>query len=283
MILIIVSGRSGSGKSVALRTLEDMNFYCVDNLPIILLPKLINIFAEKKTPIAISVDIRNIPKNIEIFKKTLKKTSVILSIKLLFLDADKKTIIRRYNDTRRLHPLSKNHLSLENAIDKENKLLELIRSKADLIINTNNMSVHELSKILKKLILNNQNNKLIMLFESFGFKYGIPTNADYVFDVRFLPNPYWNLKLRSMTGLDKPVSVFLKKYTEVNEFIYKTSNYLELWLPMLELNNRNYLTIAIGCTGGKHRSVYITDKIAKYFRLKGKNVQIYHRILKKKY
>lgn len=283
MILIIVSGRSGSGKSVALRTLEDMNFYCVDNLPIILLPKLVNIFAKKKTSIAISVDIRNIPKNIETFKKTLKKTSVIFSIKLLFLDANKKTIIRRYNNTRRLHPLSKNNLPLENAIDKENKLLELIRSKADLIINTDNTSVHELSKILKKLFLNNKNNKLIMLFESFGFKYGIPVNADYVFDVRFLPNPYWNPKLRSMTGLDKPVSSFLKKYTEVKKFIYKTSNYLELWLPMLELNNRNYLTIAIGCTGGKHRSVYIVNKIAKHFRLKGKNVQIYHRILKKKY
>lgn len=281
MIIIIVSGRSGSGKSVALRTLEDMNFYCVDNLPIILLPKLINILSTKKTSIAISVDIRNIPDNIEIFKKTLKNTSIVFSIKLLFLDADRKTLIKRYNYTRRLHPLSKNNLSLEHAIDKENKLLELLRSKADLIINTNNMSVHELSKILKKLLLNNKNNKLIMIFESFGFKYGIPINADYVFDVRFLPNPYWNPKLRSMTGLDKPVSKFLKKHTEVHQFIYKTSNYLELWLPMLESNNRSYLTIAIGCTGGKHRSVYITDKIANYFRLKGKNVQIHHRILKK--
>ena len=203
-------------------------------------------------------------------------------MQLLFLDADRNTLIRRYSDTRRLHPLSSKNLSLESAIDKESDLLEPLRSRADLIVDTSEMSVHELAEMLRTRLLGKRERELTMVFESFGFKHGIPIDADYVFDVRFLPNPHWDPKLRPMTGLDKPVAAFLDRHTEVHNFIYQTRSYLELWLPMLETNNRSYLTVAIGCTGGKHRSVYIAEQLADYFRSRGKNVQSRHRTLEKR-
>ncbi|MFP3019317.1 MAG: RNase adapter RapZ [Arsenophonus sp.] len=282
MVLIIVSGRSGSGKSVALRALEDMGFYCVDNLPVILLSKLINTLAERQNSAAVSIDVRNMPDNPAIFEKELKNLPTIFSPQLLFLDANRNILIRRYSDTRRLHPLSSKNLSLESAINKENDLLEPLRSRADLVIDTSEMSVHELAEMLRARLLGKRERELTIVFESFGFKHGIPIDADYVFDVRFLPNPHWDPKLRLMTGLDRPVADFLDRHTEVHNFIYQTRTYLELWLPMLESNNRSYLTIVIGCTGGKHRSVYVAEQLADYFRSRGKNVQSRHRTLEKK-
>ena len=167
-------------------------------------------------------------------------------------------------------------------VDKESDLLEPLRSRADLIVDTSEMSVHELAEMLRTRLLGKRERELTMVFESFGFKHGIPIDADYVFDVRFLPNPHWDPKLRPMTGLDKPVAAFLDRHTEVHNFIYQTRSYLELWLPMLETNNRSYLTVAIGCTGGKHRSVYIAEQLADYFRSRGKNVQSRHRTLEKR-
>ena len=268
MVLMIVSGRSGSGKSVALRALEDMGFYCVDNLPVVLLPDLARTLADRQISAAVSIDVNNLPEG--------------FSPQLLFLDADRNTLIRRYSDTRRLHPLSSKNLSLESAIDKESDLLEPLRSRADLIVDTSEMSVHELAEMLRTRLLGKRERELTMVFESFGFKHGIPIDADYVFDVRFLPNPHWDPKLRPMTGLDRPVAAFLDRHTEVHNFIYQTRSYLELWLPMLETNNRSYLTVAIGCTGGKHRSVYIAEQLADYFRSRGKNVQSRHRTLEKR-
>ncbi|MGP1931377.1 MAG: RNase adapter RapZ [Arsenophonus sp. ET-YP4-MAG3] len=282
MVLMIVSGRSGSGKSVALRALEDMGFYCVDNLPVILLPELVNTLAERQISAAVSIDVRNMPDNPITFEKVLKNLPISFSPQLLFLDADCNTLIRRYSDTRRLHPLSSKNLSLECAIDEENNLLEPLRLRADLVINTSEMSVHELAEILRARLLGKRERELTIVFESFGFKHGIPIDADYVFDVRFLPNPHWDPKLRYMTGLDRPVAAFLNRHTEVHNFIYQTRSYLELWLPMLESNNRSYLTIVIGCTGGKHRSVYVAEQLADYFRSRGKNVQSRHRTLEKK-
>jgi UPF0042 nucleotide-binding protein len=281
MVLMIVSGRSGSGKSVALRALEDMGFYCVDNLPVILLPQLAETLAERNISAAVSIDVRNLPDNPELLDEVLAKLPSSFSPQLLFLDTDRNALIRRYSDTRRLHPLSTQNLSLENAIDKENDLLEPLRSHADLIIDTTEMSVHELAEMLRERLQGKKSRDLTIVFESFGFKYGIPISADYVFDVRFLPNPHWDPKLRPMTGLDKPVQAFLSRHTEVHNFIYQTRNYLEQWLPMLENNNRSYLTIAVGCTGGKHRSVYIAEQLADYFRSRGKNVQSRHRTLEK--
>ncbi|SNC59059.1 RNase adapter RapZ [Sodalis endosymbiont of Henestaris halophilus] len=282
MVLMIVSGRSGSGKSVALRALEDMGFYCVDNLPVVLLPQLANTLATSNISAAVSIDVRNMPASPEVFEQAIDKLPQDFFPQLLFLDADRNTLIRRYSDTRRLHPLSYRHLSLESAIDEEDLLLEPLLSRADIVIDTSEMSVHSLVEMLCIRLLGKRERELTMVFESFGYKYGIPIYADYVFDVRFLPNPHWDPTLRQMTGLDRPVAAFWDRHTEVHKFIYHTCNYLELWLPMLETNNRSYLTVAIGCTGGKHRSVYIAEQLADYFRSRGKNVKSCHRNLEKR-
>jgi len=282
MALMIVSGRSGSGKSVALRALEDMGFYCVDNLPVELLPELAATLAKREISAAVSIDIRNIPESPLLFEAILDRLDAEFAPQLLFFDANTNTLIRRYSDTRRLHPLTVRNLSLEDAILHESELLEPLRSRADLVIDTSEMSVHELAEMLRTRLSGKPERELTIVFESFGFKYGLPVDADYVFDVRFLPNPHWDAKLRPMTGLDQPVCQFLERHTDVHQFIYQTRSYLELWLPMLERNNRSYLTVAIGCTGGKHRSVYIAEQLADYFASRGKNVQRRHRTLEKK-
>ena len=279
MELIIISGRSGAGKSVALRALEDIGYYCVDNLPIDLLPQLAAILSKTQPLTAISVDIRNFPNSESSLEDILSHLADTDKIKIIFLDTDREALIRRYSDSRRLHPLSAQGLSLEAAIDAERDYLELLVQQADIIINTTTLSTHDLAEKLRNFLLGKSHKELKMVFQSFGFKYGIPLDADYVFDVRFLPNPHWEPALRPMTGLDNPVIEFLSRHNEVNDFIELTRNYIATWLPLLEKNNRSYLTIAIGCTGGKHRSVYITEKIGHYFKALGKNVSIQHKSL----
>ena len=281
MEIIIISGRSGAGKSVALRALEDMGYYCVDNLPLDLLPQLADILAKTQSAVAISLDIRNLPDSTHSLNQILNDIQQQYATKIIFLDSDRSTLIRRYSDSRRLHPLSSKDLSLEAAIDAEYQQLELLVQHANLIIDTTHISTHTLAERLREFLRGNTDKELKIIVESFGFKYGIPLDADYVFDVRFLPNPHWDPALRPMTGLDAPVADFLNSHTEVNEFIYLTRNYIETWLPMLEKNNRSYLTIAIGCTGGKHRSVYIAQQIGEYFQAKGKIVQIQHKSLER--
>ena len=281
MEIIIISGRSGAGKSLALRALEDMGYYRVDNLPLDLLPQLADILAKTQSAVAISLDIRNLPDSTHSLNQILNDIQQQYATKIIFLDSDRSTLIRRYSDSRRLHPLSSKDLSLEAAIDAEYQQLELLVQHANLIIDTTHISTHTLAERLREFLRGNTDKELKIIVESFGFKYGIPLDADYVFDVRFLPNPHWDPALRPMTGLDAPVADFLNSHTEVNEFIYLTRNYIETWLPMLEKNNRSYLTIAIGCTGGKHRSVYIAQQIGEYFQAKGKNVQIQHKSLER--
>ncbi|MDH2925646.1 RNase adapter RapZ [Lonepinella koalarum] len=281
MELIIVSGRSGAGKSVALRALEDIGYYCVDNLPIELLPQLAKILSKNQQLAAVSVDIRNLPDSAESLEQRIIQLSEQHQVKIIFLDADQDVLIRRYSDSRRPHPLSSiKDISLEVAINAERDYLEPLYQQANIIIDTTELSTHELAEKLRKFLRGENNKALKIVVESFGFKYGIPLDADYVFDVRFLPNPHWDPSLRSMTGLEQPVIDFLQRHTEVHNFIYQTRNFIETWLPMLENNNRSYLTIAIGCTGGKHRSVYIAEQIGKYFKDKGKNVSIQHNSLK---
>lgn len=280
MELIIISGRSGSGKSVALRALEDVGYYCVDNIPLPLIPQLAEYLASSKHSAVVSLDVRNLSQDSKVLDELFAKLAHI-NTKLIFLDCDRSALIRRYSDSRRLHPLSTQDLSLESAIDLEDKLLEPLIQQANHIIDTTNLSSHELAEQLRSLLQGSKEKELNIVFESFGFKYGLPADADYVFDVRFLPNPHWNPELRPMTGLEQPVIDFLERQTEVHQFIYHTRNYLELWLPQLEQNNRSYLTIAIGCTGGKHRSVFVAEQLAKYFAAKGKKVQIRHRSLEK--
>ncbi|WP_114909296.1 RNase adapter RapZ [Haemophilus haemolyticus] len=281
MEIIIISGRSGAGKSVALRALEDAGYYCVDNIPLDLLPQLTDILSQSQSSVAISLDIRNIPNSANTLEQTLNTLQKYHQLKIIFLETDRGTLIRRYSDSRRLHPLSLKDLSLEAAIDEEYRYLEPLIQHANFIIDTTHLSTHTLAERLREFLRGNSDKELKIVVESFGFKYGIPLDADYVFDVRFLPNPHWDPTLRPMTGLDAPVAEFLNSHTQVNEFIYLTRNYIDTWLPMLEKNNRSYLTIAIGCTGGKHRSVYIAQQLGEYFQAKGKIVQIQHKSLER--
>ncbi|HDL5380589.1 TPA: RNase adapter RapZ [Mannheimia haemolytica] len=281
MELIIISGRSGSGKSVVLRALEDAGYYCVDNIPLPLIPTLTYYLTQENRSAVISLDIRNLPNTPNAIEELLTQLEP-LNAKLIFLDCERNTLIRRYSDSRRIHPLStQDDLSLEGALDLEQKLLEPLVQNANYIIDTSHLSSHELAENLRQILQGSTEKELKIIFQSFGFKYGLPADSDYVFDVRFLPNPHWNPELRPMTGLEQPVIDFLERQTEVHNFIYQTRNYLEMWLPMLEQNNRSYLTIAIGCTGGKHRSIFIAEQLAKYFQAKGKNVQVRHKSLEK--
>ena len=279
MELKIVSGRSGSGKSIALRALEDLGFYCVDNLPVKLLPAFIAAQRENEARVAVSVDIRNIPENPDEINQVLSSLPENVDVDIFFLDADDAVLIKRYSETRRLHPLSVGNLSLAEAIKKESLYLGPLKENADKIIDTASLSVHDLSNNIRALILGRSQRELVMVFESFGFKHGLPTDADYVFDARFLPNPHWQPALRTLTGLDEAVKLFFSAERDVALFISQIRSFIETWLPLLQNNNRSYLTVAIGCTGGQHRSVYIAQHLADYFKMCGHQVQTRHRTL----
>ncbi|MCE7537388.1 RNase adapter RapZ [Aliivibrio fischeri] len=283
MKLMVVSGSSGAGKSVALRVLEDLGYYCVDNLPIDLLMQFVESIQHSSQNVAVSVDIRNLPKDPALLKNTLALLKKTHDVTVIFLDAEDKELIKRYSETRRLHPLSLigEQCSLEQAVTLEKSILSDYREEADLVLDTTTKSIHDLSETLRSRILGRESKELVMVFESFGFKHGLPTDADYVFDVRFLPNPHWEPSLRPMTGLDKPVADYLAKHTEVIQLKEQIQQFLATWLPALEKNNRSYLTVAIGCTGGQHRSVYITQQLGEYFKQQGKQVQIRHKTLER--
>lgn len=277
MHIFIVSGRSGSGKTVVLRVLEDLGYYCVDNLPVNLLPALSHSLATNYPQVAVSIDVRNIPSseqelldNLDFLPKGVKTT-------VLYIDAKDEVLIRRYSETRRLHPLSKGENSLPDAIEEERKLLDTLATRADLYIDTSELNVHQLTEMIREKILGKSDKELVITFESFGFKYGVPNDIDFVFDARFLPNPHWEPDLRALTGLDLPVKEFFSAQPIVNKFVFQVNNFMSTWLPHLERNNRSYLTIAIGCTGGKHRSVYIAETLSEQFRSRGKNVKTRHR------
>ena len=277
MQLILISGRSGSGKTVALRVLEDLGYYVVDNIPVNLLPSLIRSVSDKYDKIAVSVDARNMTKEPEEIEEVLDYLPGFASHTLFYLDSDDNALIKRFSETRRLHPLSLNNISLEEAINAARKLLDPIASKADIFIDTTDLSVHQLADSIREKILGKKSNELIITFESFGFKHGIPKNADYVFDARFLPNPHWEPDLKPLTGLDKPVIDFLAKQPVVHKFAWQIQTFIETWLPHLERNNRSYLTVAIGCTGGQHRSVYLAQTLADSFAKNQNNVKAHHR------
>ncbi|EAQ52770.1 RNase adapter RapZ [Vibrio sp. 10N.222.54.F12] len=285
MRLIVVSGQSGAGKSVALRVLEDLGYYCVDNLPVNLLNDFVESVREINQNVAVSIDIRNLPKEPQLVTETLDQLEAATDIDLnvLFLDASKQTLLKRYSETRRIHPLSigQEKLSLEQAIDLEKTLLAPLVEQASIVIDSSDCNLYELSEQVRFKVEGKEKQELIIVFQSFGFKFGLPSDADYVFDVRFLPNPHWEPALRPLTGLDAPIHSFLEKHAEVLELKQQIQGFVEQWLPMLEKNNRSYLTVAIGCTGGKHRSVYLTQKIGEYFEQLGHQVQIRHASLEK--
>ena len=285
MRLIVVSGQSGAGKSVALRVLEDLGYYCVDNLPVNLLNNFVESVRESNQNVAVSIDIRNLPKEPQLVTDTLEQleSATNIDVDVLFLDASKQTLLKRYSETRRIHPLSigQEKLSLEQAIDLEKTLLSPLAEQASIVIDSSDCNLYELSEKVRFRIEGKEKQELIIVFQSFGFKFGLPSDADYVFDVRFLPNPHWEPDLRPMTGLDTPIHSFLEQHQEVIELKQQIQGFVEHWLPMLEKNNRSYLTVAIGCTGGKHRSVYLTQKIGEYFEQLGQQVQIRHASLEK--
>lgn len=283
MKLMVVSGNSGAGKSVALRVLEDLGYYCVDNLPIDLLTQFVGSIQHSTQNVAVSVDIRNLPKDPSLLTSTLSELKQSHDVTVIFLDAENKELIKRYSETRRLHPLSLTGkpCSLEQAVALEKNILSNFKEEADLVLDTTTKSIHDLSETLRSRILGRESKELVMVFESFGFKHGLPTDADYVFDVRFLPNPHWEPSLRPMTGLDKPVVDYLEKHDDVIQLKEQIQTFLTTWLPALEKNNRSYLTVAIGCTGGQHRSVYITQQLGEYFKQQGQQVQIRHKTLER--
>ena len=285
MRLIVVSGQSGAGKSVALRVLEDLGYYCVDNLPVDLLDNFVKSVKSSKQNVAVSIDIRNLPTEPNLVTDVLTKLKKSSDVSVLFLDAKKDTLLKRYSETRRIHPLSLSleNTSLEQAIEKERCILSPLKEHADLIIDSSNQSLHDLSETVRMRVEGRERKDLVMVFQSFGFKYGLPNDADYVFDVRFLPNPHWEPALRPMTGLDTPIKSFLESHQDVLDLKQQIQKFIENWLPLLEKNNRSYLTVAIGCTGGKHRSVYLTQQIGEYFAQMGHQVQIRHATLEKQH
>ncbi|NRA84041.1 MAG: RNase adapter RapZ [Gammaproteobacteria bacterium] len=279
MRLIIISGRSGSGKTTGLQVLEDLGYYCVDNLPMILLPAFVENIKGIEQSVAVSLDVRNIPKTKQEFTTLLNQLKSQVQIEIFFLDAPSTVLIKRYSETRRLHPLTQDCLTLSEAVNQEKALLHQLSEIADIKFDTGDLTIYQLSDLLKERVLGKKSNELVVVFESFGFKYGLPRDVDFVFDVRFLPNPHWEPALKPFTGLDRPVIEFFEQQPVVAKFQQHIEQFITTWLPEIEQNNRSYLTIAIGCTGGQHRSVYIAQQLAKAFSDSKHSVQIHHREL----
>ncbi|TCK17553.1 UPF0042 nucleotide-binding protein [Thiogranum longum] len=283
MKLIIVSGLSGSGKSVALHTLEDLGYYCIDNLPAGLLSALALELEQAAKPVekvAVGIDARNLPQSLQQFNDILDKLkSRGISNEILFITCDPATLIKRFSETRRRHPLSDTHISLAEAIELERQLLEPIARRADLFIDTSQTTVHQLRDMVQQRVERREDNHLSLMFQSFGFKHGIPGDADFVFDARCLPNPHWRPELRPLTGRDEAVAQYLGNEAQVTAMVDNLTAFLDTWIPAFEADNRSYLTVAIGCTGGQHRSVYLVEQLQHYFRTRYPNVTTRHREL----
>lgn len=284
MQLIIVSGRSGSGKSSALHVLEDSGFTCVDNLPASLLPAFISQTRSQQAAkkVAVSIDARNVWQDFDVFPSIIASSHLEgLDCTVIFLDARDDVLIQRFSETRRKHPLSNDQTDLREAVLKERELLAPILNVADLVVDSSELSLHELRDVVKKRITGDAGGMAI-LFESFGFKHGVPIDADVVFDVRCLPNPYWKPQLRPYSGLDQPVIDYLSQDDDVNAMINDIMTYLKAWLPRFEASNRSYFTVAIGCTGGQHRSVFVSESLYKLCSKTFKNTLVRHRELSRK-
>jgi UPF0042 nucleotide-binding protein len=283
MQLIIISGRSGSGKSTALNQLEDDGYYCIDNLPISLLPALVEETSRESFQAfqgtAVCIDARNAWRDLENFDAILASLPPSVKTQILFLDAQDATLIKRFSETRRRHPLTSDALPLADAIDKERELLERISSAASLVLDTSQMTIYELRDTIKQRLLGDSSGSMSLLFQSFGFKRGVPTDADLVFDVRMLPNPHWVKELRVKTGLDRQVREFLESQPLTAELYEDVHGYLERWLPRYRDSNRSYMTVALGCTGGQHRSVYLADRLYHAYREHYPDIHVRHREL----
>lgn len=284
MKLIIISGRSGSGKSTALHVLEDLGFNCVDNLPVGLLPALVesvhNEAGGDAQQIAVGIDARNVRKDLERFPSILESLDREgLTREVVFLDASNDALVKRFSETRRKHPLTDSSTGLGEALSRETRVLAAIADLADLTIDTSHSSPQELRDLVKSRVVGRTRDGLSLLFRSFAFKHGVPVDADFVFDLRCLPNPYWVINLRPLNGKDAKVAKYLEAHPDVEQMYCDILQFLETWLPRFAASNRSYMTVAIGCTGGQHRSVYLTDRIGKDFSSRMSNVLVRHREL----
>ena len=271
MRLIVVSGLSGSGKSVALHMLEDLDYYCVDNIPAALLKPLIAHVVRGTEEVyprtAVGLDARNRPNEIErvpAMVAELRRSGI--SCDIIYLHASDDVLLKRFSETRRKHPLVADGVRLREAIAAERELLEPIIRAADEIVDTSGMGVHALRDRVRERIDPRRTSQMSLLFESFGYKHGIPGDADFVFDVRSLPNPYWEYELRALTGHDSAVVSYLEGHAEVGRMLEDLIGFVERRVAEAVAANRRYLTIAVGCTGGQHRSVYLVEKLAAHFR-----------------
>jgi UPF0042 nucleotide-binding protein len=288
MKLIIISGLSGSGKTVALHTLEDEDYYCVDNLPIGLLPQFVDRILSRRVQlydnIAVGIDARSDSDDLRDFGTIIewiqqKDTETKIEIEIIYIQAELDTLIKRFSDTRRKHPLTKKGLPLSEAIEVERSLLKDVATAADLYVDTTYTNIHELRSYIKERVVKRSKTNLSLLFHSFGFKNGAPADSDFVFDVRCLPNPHWEPNLRVLTGQDPEVIAFLQGQDDVQQMLEHIKTYLNFVIPKFIKQNRYYLTISIGCTGGQHRSVFIAETLHDDFRVHHDNVSIHHREL----
>jgi len=284
MKLLIVSGLSGSGKSIALDTLEDCGYYCIDNLPVTLLEDfishvmLVDIKTYAKT--AIGIDARNQSESLAAFSESLLLIrSKGIDCEIIFMQAEEATLLKRYSETRRRHPLTDLNIPLKEALKLEKEMLTPIAKHASVVIDTSRTHYHQLRDLIRDQIGERDITHISLQFQSFGFKHGVPLDADFVFDARSLPNPYWVPDLRGLTGKDQPVVDFLKEQPLVGELLKDVIDFLQRWIPRFEAEGRSYLTVAIGCTGGQHRSVYLVDTLARHFKTPSLNVIARHREL----
>ncbi len=284
MKLLIVSGLSGSGKSIVLDTLEDCGYHCIDNLPIALLAGFVSQVMEddpstyEKT--AIGIDARNQSKSLLRFSDILAAIREQgVQCEIIFLQAEKNILLKRYSETRRKHPLTSTTVALKEALDIEKEMLKAVLRHADTVLDTGRTSVQQLRELIKNQVEKSSDQHLSLQFQSFGFKHGVPLDVDFIFDARCLPNPYWDIKLRGFTGKEQPIIDFLSKSDSAQELFQDICVFLERWVPRFDIDNRSYLTVGIGCTGGQHRSVYLVEMLVKHFEKSDLNVIIRHREL----
>ncbi len=284
-MLTVVSGLSGAGKSVALRTFEDLDYYCVDNLPAELLTTFVENVSHdsgrRRTRLAVGIDVRNLASDLSRIGEWLSAVGALgYDHRLVFFDTRDDVLVKRYSETRRRHPLSHTGMPLSDAIAAERKRLAPLRALADHVIDTTDLNVHQLRKAVITELEAGLRPKVSLLFESFAYKHGVPADADFVFDARCLPNPHWDARLRPLAGRDAPVRDYLDAQETVNEYVAQVAQFLDTWLPRFENDTRSYVTIAFGCTGGRHRSVYLAEKLAQHCREQGReDVLTYHREL----
>jgi UPF0042 nucleotide-binding protein len=279
--LIVISGLSGAGKSIALNVLEDLDYYCVDNLPLGLLEAFAAELAAAQPThdrVAAVIDARNLSIAFDRFPDIMSAIRAQgVDCEVVFLEADDNAITKRFSETRRKHPLTAANVALLEAIGRERTVLKPVRDLADSCIDTSHTQYHELRDLIRHRVDRRPLEKMSLQFLSFGYKHGIPLDADFVFDVRCLPNPYWEVGLRELNGRDEKVTAFLDSQPPVNAMLQSLKEFLETWIPAFEADNRSYLTVAIGCTGGNHRSVYVVERLAARFREGRSGVLVRHR------